>query len=91
MDVAFFAVSVDDAETNKQFAESLDANYPILSDPSKEVAKSYGVLHERGFAKRWTFYIDKDGIVRHIDKDVDVHTAGETVVTKSKEYFDLED
>ena len=55
-DVAYFAASTDDAETNKRFAESLDADYPILSDPDKKVAGAYGVLMpERGFANRWTF------------------------------------
>src|SRR5262245_40500316 len=35
-DVAYFAASADDAETNKKFAESLQADYPILSDPTRE-------------------------------------------------------
>ena len=36
-------------DDNKKFAESLDADYPILSDPDKSVAKAYGVLNaERG-------------------------------------------
>jgi len=34
---------VDDAETNKKFAQSLAADYPLLSDPTKQVAKAYGV------------------------------------------------
>ncbi|MBV8610367.1 MAG: redoxin domain-containing protein, partial [Singulisphaera sp.] len=41
---------------------------PILSDPSKSVAEAYGVLNPgRGVANRWTFYIDKDGIIKAID------------------------
>ncbi len=39
-DVAYFAASVDDAETNKKFAESLELDYPILSDPDKKVGNS---------------------------------------------------
>lgn len=61
-----------------------------MSDPDKDTARQYGVLHESGrYAMRWTFYIDKNGVIRHVDKDVDVHTAGQTVVEKSKQYFDL--
>src|ERR1041385_4132446 len=45
---AYFTVSVDEAEQNKKFAESVHADYPILSDPTKETAKAYGVLNERG-------------------------------------------
>ena len=32
-DAAYFTASVDDAETNNKFAESLGLDYPILSDP----------------------------------------------------------
>src|SRR3954451_4690725 len=34
----YFTASTDDAEKNKKFAESLSADYPILSDPSAETA-----------------------------------------------------
>ena len=44
LDVAYFTASVDTPEENKKFAESLDLDYPILSDPDKSVAKAYGVL-----------------------------------------------
>ena len=43
-DVAYFAASVDDAETNKKFAESLELDFPVLSDPDKSTAKAYGVV-----------------------------------------------
>ncbi len=35
-----------------------------------------------GFSKRWTFYIDRDGKIAEIDKDVKVSTAGADVATK---------
>src|SRR5262245_37103675 len=61
-DVAYFMASVDpvDGEKgNKAFAASENADFPILSDPDKAVATAYGVMNERGFSNRWTFYIDK--------------------------------
>ena len=80
-DVAYFAASVDDAETNRKFAESLDLNYPILSDPEKSVASSYGVLNSAGtFAQRWTFYIGKDGRIARIDREVKAATSGADMV-----------
>ncbi len=85
LDVAYFTASVDTPEENKKFAESLELDYPILSDPDKSVAKAYGVLSTRGFASRWTFYIDKDGIIKEIDKSVKVDKAGEDVAAKVKE------
>ena len=86
--VAYFTASVDDVDTNTKFAESLDLDYPILSDPSKETAEAYGVVHEgRPVPERWTFYIDEEGIIRAIDKEVSGRTesAGEDVVAKLKE------
>ncbi len=68
--VAYFTASVDTPELNEKFAKSLDLDYPILSDPDKTVAKEYGVLNpQRGFANRWTFYIDKEGVIKAIDKN----------------------
>lgn len=72
--------SVDSPEDNKAFAEKNNATFPILSDPDKRVCAAYGVLSERGYARRWTYYIDREGIIRMIDKAVDPRTAGETLV-----------
>ena len=83
----YFAASVDDADTNKKFAEQVEADYPILSDPEKKAAAAYGVVSpERQLAQRWTFYIDKDGTIKEIDKTVQKNTegAGQVVVDKLK-------
>ena len=42
LEVAYFMASVDPLETNKEFAEENDANFPLLSDPSKSVAEASG-------------------------------------------------
>ena len=82
-DVAYFAASVDDADTNRRFAESLEADYPILSDPEKTVSAAYGALKpEGGTANRWTFYIGTDGKILAIDQKVDVKTAGAAIAKK---------
>jgi thioredoxin-dependent peroxiredoxin len=84
--IAYFTASVDTAEENTKFAKSLDLDYPILSDPDKKVANAYGVMNpERGVARRWTFYIDKEGVIKSIDKDIKVEKAGEDVAAKTKE------
>jgi peroxiredoxin Q/BCP len=75
-------VSVDDAKTNKEFAEHVSADYPILADPGKEAATAYGVLGRSGMASRWTFYIDPDGTIIHIDKAVKTSTAGADVAAQ---------
>jgi peroxiredoxin Q/BCP len=80
--VAYFAASVDDADTNRKFAESVEADYPILSDSEKKVAAAYGVLGASGFAARTTFYIGPDGKILEIDRKVSVKTAGDDVARK---------
>jgi peroxiredoxin (alkyl hydroperoxide reductase subunit C) len=39
--------------------------YPLVSDHSKEIAQSYGVLNSEGAAIRGLFLIDRKGVVRH--------------------------
>ena len=75
-------ISVDDLATNTAFAKEHGADYPILSDETKEVAKAYGVLGAMGFASRWTFYIAPDGKILHIDKGVKPATSGPDMVAK---------
>lgn len=80
--VAYFTASVDDPETNRKFAESLELDYPILSDPAKETARSYGVLNDRGMANRWTFYIGKDGKILHVDRGVKAAQHGSDIAAR---------
>ena len=84
-DVAYFTASVDEEQKNKEFAESLKLDYPILSDPSKETAKAFGVLNERGMANRWTYYIDKNGKIAAVDQKVNTENHGKDIAAKLKE------
>lgn len=84
----YFMASVDPLEGeqgNKAFAASQKADFPLLSDPTKTVATDYGVLSERGFSNRWTFYIGKDGRITAIDKTVKPATSAEDMAAKLKE------
>ena len=85
-DVAYFMASVDDADTNKKFAEQEQANFPMLSDPDRKVATAYGVVTSpTGVARRWTFYIGPDGKIQYIEKMVNVQTAGDDLAKKLDE------
>ena len=77
--VRYFGVSVDTPETNARFAQSLHLDYPILSDPTKDVARAYGVLSTTGLASRWTFYIGVDGRILRVDKKVNTGSHGSDV------------
>jgi peroxiredoxin Q/BCP len=97
-DVTYFMASVDALEDNIKFAkatsvtlgegadaqvvEKQEADFPMLSDPTKQVATAYGVLNPRGTANRWTFYIDKTGRVAAIDKAVRPETSAEDMIAR---------
>ena len=75
-DVALFMLSIDDIETNTAFAKKNEAPFPILSDPTKQTAEAYGVIGSHGYASRWTFYVDRNGVIAEIDKNVTPLSAG---------------
>ena len=79
-------VSLDEPEKNREFGESLSAKHVLLSDPTKTAARAYGVTAFGGlYARRWTFYIDPDGLIRHIDRNVHVGSAGQDIARKLEE------
>jgi peroxiredoxin Q/BCP len=58
-----------------------------LSDPTREVARAYGVLGATGLASRWTFYIGADGRILDVDRKVSASSHGRDIVAKLKEGF----
>jgi peroxiredoxin Q/BCP len=96
-DVTYFMASVDKLEDNIAFAKATsvklgenmvdkkEADFPLLSDPTKATATAYGVLGERGFANRWTFYVGKDGRIAAIDNAVRPATSAEDMIAKLAE------
>lgn len=73
MNTAVIGISVDSHLALKRFAEDNKIEYPLLSDFNKQTIKDYGVVHPEFFAyykdvaKRATFVIDENGIVRYVD------------------------
>ncbi|NDL56982.1 peroxiredoxin [Phytoactinopolyspora mesophila] len=65
--VEVVGLSCDSMFALRVFSENEALNFPLLSDfwPHGEVASAYGVFdEERGCARRGTFLIDADGVVR---------------------------
>ena len=76
-------VSLDTPEKNAEFAASLKTDLPVVSDGEGRAAKSFGVIGFGGlYSKRWTFYIDAEGILREIDQSVSPTTAGADMISK---------
>ncbi|MCT2531418.1 peroxiredoxin [SAR92 clade bacterium H921] len=82
LDVTYFMASVDDLDVNQKFAEENEADFPLLSDPSKEVAEAYEVLAFYGVPNRHTFYIGKDGKILFIDRRINAATSAEDMAAK---------
>jgi peroxiredoxin Q/BCP len=94
--VEYFMASVDPIDKNIEFAkaksvdlggargvvEKKEADFPILSDPTKQTATAYGVLAPSGVANRWTFYIGKDGKIQAIEKTIKPATSAEDMAAK---------
>lgn len=64
--VQVVGVSVDAPETQSRFAAQCRADFPIVADPRKEIARAYGVLSFWGIANRVTFFLDENGVVRDV-------------------------
>jgi len=81
-DARYFMASTDPIEDNIGFAAENKADFPLLSDPTKATAEAYGVLTERGFAARHTFYIGKGRIILAVDRAVKPATSAEDMAAK---------
>ncbi len=83
--VRYFMASVDPLEENKRFAKAMKAEFPLLSDPDKSAARAYGVLHQGRFAFRVNFYLDAEGKILAIDRNVNPATAAPDVAARLAE------
>jgi thioredoxin-dependent peroxiredoxin len=85
-DAAVFMVSMDAPDRNAEFAKATGAKQVVLSDPEGKAADAYGVEGMGGlYAKRWTFYVDKDGVVKAVDREVETESAGPDIAKKLDE------
>ena len=78
-DISYFMASVDTVEDNTKFAESTNADFPLLSDTTKEVAKAFDVLAVYGVPKRHTIYIGKDGKILMVDRKINAETSAQDI------------
>lgn len=53
-------------QTDRKAGGLGDLKYPLISDVTKSISKSYNVLiHDQGIALRGLFIIDKEGVIQH--------------------------
>lgn len=78
--------STDSIEDVTAFAALHEADFAILSDENKSAARAFGVLSVAGYAKRWTYYVDSNGVIVHIDKAVSPGSAGPDLAAHLAEF-----
>jgi peroxiredoxin Q/BCP len=79
-------VTLQGRDGTKTVVEKKEANFPMLSDPTMQTARAYGVVTgDRKAASRWTFYIDKSGKIAAIDTAVRPATSAEDMIAKLQE------
>jgi peroxiredoxin len=74
-DTQVLGISVDTYPSIGIFANSLNLNFPLLSDfPENNATKAYGTYNpQTGQSRRITYVVDKEGIVRaEIESDDDM-------------------
>jgi len=71
-DAEVVGVSVDSAYTHLAWKNTPvnkggigPIRYPLVADLNKNIARSYGILHDESVALRGLFLIDKEGVMRH--------------------------
>ncbi len=89
-DTQIIAVSFDSAEGERgqiEFAQQLNLGFPLIPDTGRNLA----LLYEAAFSpqqpapSRMTFLIDKDGVLRTIDREVQTLTHGPDTIAKMRE------
>jgi thioredoxin-dependent peroxiredoxin len=86
-DTVVIGISTDKLDAQKKFTDKESLNFPLFADPDKKVTKAFGVLNANGMAMRWTFIIDKDGVVRKIYSKVNPATHPDEVLEYVKKNF----
>jgi peroxiredoxin Q/BCP len=82
-------ISADSVDKQKQFSEKHGFDYPLLSDPNKQLARTFGVKRPGPlFNKRMTFVIDTDRRLLEVigsEMNMDVHADKALDVLRSRD------
>lgn len=80
-------VSTDDVKSHEAFATKYHLPFSLLADPDKAITNAYGVkMFGLGYAKRVTFVIDRQGVIRKIFKDVKPEGHDQEVLAAVKNF-----
>lgn len=83
--VVVLGVSVDSEESHRKFASKYNLNFTLLSDRKKEIMRAYGVESPFKTARRVTYIIGRDGVIKHVFTHVNTKTHAADVLKKVEE------
>lgn len=84
--ISVLGVSTDSVTSHQRFRDKFNLNFPLISDKSTKIARTYGVLPQgKKTAQRTTFLIDKEGKIRFIWPRVKVAGHVDEVLEKIQE------
>ncbi len=78
------AVGVDDLYSHRAFEKENQLNFLLLSDTTKVVTQSYGIMKREGYGARATFVVDKQGLLKAIFTTIKPETHLEDVLKSLK-------
>ncbi|MEI8365230.1 MAG: peroxiredoxin [Parachlamydiaceae bacterium] len=80
-ETAVIGVSPDNAASHAKFIEKHHLNFTLLCDENLAMAKKFGAIQENGSSiLRTTFIIDSQGIIRWIERPVNVEGHSERII-----------
>lgn len=89
LDTQIIAVSVDPAageNGQRAFADQWQLKFPLVPDTARRFAMLYGAAqNEKQLAARMSIFIDKEGVVRFIDTQVNVRAHGAQTIERIRE------
>ena len=72
-----FAASVQDLDTSREMVQRLGVEVPVLSDSTRNVARSFGIYDLPGsmgpFSTHSFWLIDRDGMIRWHEVSLQMH------------------
>lgn len=79
-EIKVFGVSLDSPESHREFRQKHNLNFPLLTDEDGRAADALGVLGEKGYARRVTFLLAKDGGIACVYPEVSPETHADEIL-----------
>lgn len=78
-DMVVLGVSMDDETSHKAFEEKYELPFQLLVDTDGAITKAYDV-EGSGYSKRVTYIIDGNGVISHVDDQVQTATHAQDIL-----------